>query len=258
LIIDRTFVVLILFKENIFSSLILYGPLNSGKISLLKNVSHQFFGKYEKMQIMTIKSIGKFQSLGLSNKIDDFRSNHFYPDKIAKIIIFENFGSLGNLAQMSLRERMQKENIKTKFWITTQSFSKINQVILSRCNKLYFNLVYPSLILIRFIEILNKEDILVSIENLQYLVNSNRSTISISLEAFSSNPYNINATIGHRPYFYNQKLSMLMCVDNLTRENNRVLFRKIKFHGFSNYIMSKKSIGNSRRQFYSFLALISF
>ena len=48
-----------------------------------------------------------------------------------------------------------------------------------------------------------------------------------------------------------------MCVDNLTRENNRVLFRKIKFHGFSNYIMSKKSIGNSRRQFYSFLALIS-
>ena len=67
------------FKDNIISSILIYGPSNSGKIEMIKGLCHQFFGKYEKTQVMYIHARGKFQSVDLNRKIDDFQYNHFYP-----------------------------------------------------------------------------------------------------------------------------------------------------------------------------------
>ena len=73
-----------------------------------------------------------------------------------------------------MREKMDQTFKNIKFWILSKFFSKINQAILSRCIKICFNYVYSNVKLIRSVEIFNKENTSVFIENLQFLLSFNK------------------------------------------------------------------------------------
>ena len=144
-----------LLKKNEAISLLIYGPFEVRKMMMIKGLCRQFFGKLEKTQTMYINSVEKFHSLNLNKKLDNFQNSQFCSKTFPKIIILENFESFGNLAQLGMRERMEQKIKKTKFWITTNFFSKINQPILSRCLKIFLNFIFPNLILLNNIHFIN-------------------------------------------------------------------------------------------------------
>jgi len=250
--------VLNLFREGKFSSLLFYGPMDCGKISFLNGLCNQFFRKMEQSQILHITSFGKFIGNGLNKKIDDFQSNHFYSKKLTKIIIFENFESLGNMIQLSMRERMQKKNIKTKFWLISKFFSKINHSILSRCVKLYFNLIFPTVSIVRFIEILNKENMCTSIEILQYLINLNKDRIVYLLQTSFYNPYFIGNVSKKSIYFYHQEFTSSVYTDIFTKEGKLIVIRKLKFYEFHDSSLIHETFKKNRKQLFSIIPLIVF
>jgi len=245
-------------RKNLFSSFLLCGPLGTGKISFLRGLCHQFFKKMENSQILHISSMGRFLTTGINKKIDDFQLNHFYSKKLTKIIIFENFESYGNMVQLSMRERMQKQNIKTKFMLVSKFFSKINHAILSRCMKIYFNFIYPNQLLLRFIEILNKENIYISIEILQYSINLNGIKLEHFLEVFFYSLYSIKTNCKKKSYFYHREITFSIYTDNYTKEGKLSVLRKLNFYKFHDFSQEQENFHGKRKQVYSVFPLINF
>ena len=246
------------FKDNIISGILIYGPSNSGKIEIIKGLCHQFFGKYEKTQVLYIRAREKFQGVDLNRKIDDFQYNYFYSKKFTKIIVFDNFEYLSSLSQMSLRERMQNESVKTKFWINGESFCRINQAILSRCLILHLNTIFPQSILTRFVEITNKEKTCISLENLQYTKTGNKSGIISTLNNFLSDPYSLESYLSWKPFFYYRDFLTSTYVDIFTKEERLSLFRKLRFYGSNDLLLIKNLYKNPRKHLYFSFVLMRF
>jgi AAA+ ATPase superfamily predicted ATPase len=247
-----------LFKENNFSSILIYGPLNSGKSILIKGLCRKFLKNFEKTQIMWIPSIENFTGIGLNKKIDDFQLHHFNSDKLTKIIIFENFEFLGNLGQMSMRERMQQQNIRIKFWVITRFYSKINQAINSRCIKIQFTSIYPNAKLIRLVEISCRENIYNSLENLQNSINLDKRGEVISSGTFSILPYITKSCCDKLVYFCINELKRAMYTNNVTREEDFVLNKRMDLYFFFDLLTIKEFFKNYRKQLYYMIPLIDF
>lgn len=196
--------------------------------------------------------------MNLNKKIDNFQNSYFCSKVFPKIIIFENFASLGNLAQMSMRERMEQKHRKIKFWISSSSFSKINQTILSRCLKLYFNFIFPNLTLLRWVEILNKENQVISLEFLQ-------TCLSFDHKKIKKLPMNSSqfSTIGKtnflkRPFVQFMKWINMVSLDDAAKEEKLVLLRKVKIYLYSDILVKFKMFENPEQTFYSIFPLIDF
>lgn len=232
--------------------------MNTGKSIFIKGLCRKFFKNYEKTQIMWINSTGKFTSIGLNKKIDEFQLNHFTSEKLTKIIIFENFESLGNSDQMSMRERMQEQNIRVKFWIITKFYSKINQAIISRCIKIQFTSIYPSVRLIRLVEILYKENTYTSLENLQNSINLNKRSGLDSSDTFFFCPYIIKPCYDKMVYFCINKLKLSIYTNHVSREEDFVLYRRMDLYYLLDLLMIQEFFKNYRKHLYFMIPLIGF
>ena len=207
---------------------------------------------------MHIDAIEKVQFSDLNKKIIDFQQNHFYSKKQIKIIILENFEYLGNLGQMGMRERLQKRDINSKFWIITRFFSKINQPILSRCVDIHFNLPHPFLMLIRMVEIFNKDNVFTSLESLQYSLGISKRNLEYSLKITPYIPYYVENYFDENVYFYCHKLINILGLDNLTKESKLVFHKKLNFYKPSDLNLKEQLHENHKGQFYQLLSLIFF
>jgi len=249
--------VLTLFKENDISSLLIYGPINTGKMAHLKVLCNQFLGGFEKAQTLFINSNGRFQSVGLNKRIDDFQMSHFHSKKLPKIIVFENFETLGNSNQMSMRERIGKKMTNMNFWIVTRFFTKLNQAILSRCLPVHLTFIYPNLGLIRLIEILDKENINISLEWLQYSIDFKKNTTEIFSKAFRYELYVEDKFFNKKTYFYHKKLFSFICFENSSREELIVLLRKIKTFLSMDVSFVREFFKSLDRQLYGLIPLLN-
>ena len=244
------------YKENNFSCILFYGPLNSEKIYSIKSLSREFFGKVEKIQTLFTNLDGKLKNNELNKKIDDFQLNHFYSKQLTKIIILENFDSLGNLCQMNMREKMDQTFKNIKFWILSKFFSKINQTILSRCIKIYFNYVYSNVKLIRSVEIFNKENTSVFIENLQFLLSFNKNITQNSILNLCFCPPVDKVYFNKTHDFHHENLKKILFIENLIKEEKIVLFKKLKFYSFCNSFVLNEFFKSSKKEFYHSIPLI--
>lgn len=196
--------------------------------------------------------------MNLNKKIDNFQNSHFCSKVFPKIIIFENFASFGNLAQMSMRERMEQKYRKIKFWIITSSFSKINQTILSRCLKLYFNFIFPNLTLLRWVEILNKENQVISLEFLQTCLSFYHKKIKKLLMNSSQFSMIGKTNFLKRPFVQYMKCINMVSLDDAAKEEKLVLLRKVKIYLYSDILVKFKMFENLEQTFYSIFPLIDF
>ncbi len=244
------------YKENSFSCILFYGPLNSEKIYSIKSLSREFFGKVEKIQTLFLNLDGKLKNSELNKKIDEFQLNHFYSKQLTKIIILENFDSLGNLCQMTMREKMDQTSKKIKFWILSRYFSKINQAILSRCIKIHFNYVYSNVKLIRSVEIFNKENTPVFIENLQYLLSFKKNFTQNSLLNLCFCSRVDKVYFDKTRDFYHENLKKILSIENLIKEEKIVLFKKLNFYSICNSYGENEFFRGSRKEFYHSIPLI--
>lgn len=250
--------VLYLFKKNNFPSVLLYGSFDNQKISIIKGVFSQFFKNLKKTQIMHINAIEKTQIANLNKKILDFKQNSFYSKEKMKIIVFENFEFIGNVGQMSMREKMQKIDINTKFWVITKFFSKINQAILSRCVFIHFKPIYPCSNIIRMVEILNKENIHTTIESLQYSVRLNTRGFENFCNFAFYTPYCIDGCLNGEVYFYHYRILNILHHENFTREEKYVFFRKLISNKSSDFPFKEKLKENYINQLHPLISLIKF
>jgi len=250
--------VLYLFKKNNFPSVLLYGSLDNQKVSIIKGVFSQFFKNLKKTQTLHINAIEKTQIANLNKKIHDFKQNSFYSKEQMKIIVFENFEFMGNLGQMSMREKMQKTDINIKFWIITRFFSKINQTILSRCVFIHFKPNYPSSTMIRMVEILNKENLCTSIESLQYSLRFNTKGSENFCNLTFYTPYYEDGCLIRGTYFYHYRTSSILQHENFAREEKYVFFKKLFFHNSFEINFKEKLNENYANQLHPLISLIKF
>ena len=227
-------------------------------MSLIKGLCRQFFGNIEQTQTMYIGWSEKFQSINLNKKIDNFQNSHFCSKLFPKIIIFENFASFANLTQMSMRERMEQKIRKTKFWIITHSFSKINQTILSRCLKLYFNFIFPNLTLLRWVEILNKENHIVSLEYLESYLRYFCKKVKKPQLIPSQFSMMRRSNFSKRLFVQYIKLINTVPFNDPAKEEKLVLLRKVKIFLYSDILFNFKGFKNLKQTFYYIFPLIDF
>jgi hypothetical protein len=225
---------------------------------IIKGLCRQFFGKTEKTQIMYINSVEKLHSINLNKKLDNFQNNQFCSKIFPKIIILENFDSFGNLAQLGMRERMEQKIRKTKFWVTANFFSKINQTILSRCLKLFLNFIFPNLILLRWVEILNKKNKLFSLEYLQICLNLFHRKIVKQSKIISQICIKRITVFLERQFFQYIKCIIMTSFNNSIKEEKLVVFRKNKNILNPSIFLQFKILKNLKKNLYCVFPLIDF
>jgi hypothetical protein len=225
---------------------------------IIKGLCRQFFGKLEKTQTMYISSVERLHSINLNKKLDNFQNSHFCSKIFPKIIILENFESFGNLAQLGMRERMEQKIRKTKFWVTTNFFSKINQAILSRCLKIFLNFIFPNLILLRWVEILNKKNKAFSLEYLQIYLNLFHRKIVKQSKIISQFYIKRTTIFLERPFFQFIKCIVMTSFNSLIKEEKLVSLRKNKTILFPNIFLQYKMLKNLKKNLYRVLPLIDY
>lgn len=158
--------------------LLIYGPPGTGKTSTILALAYQLFGpnKFHDRVIelnasddrginIVRKNIVTFAKLAVGSKDPN------YPCPDFKLIILDEADAMTPEAQAALRKIMEKTSGITRFCFTCNYIQKILDPISSRCMKFRFKPLDPNAIVVRLKEIAKLENLEISDECLETVVN---------------------------------------------------------------------------------------
>lgn len=146
------------FKTSHSYNFLIYGSHGTGK-SLFCNIQKKNLlmnnsgGNFLVIDVMQEENIG-----GIKKKIKNFVESKLSVDESYKIVIIDNVDHLLSSAQLYLRENLEKGDKGLSFWLLTNSLTKINPTILSRCLVVNFKQHSSNNLFIRIHEINIKEN----------------------------------------------------------------------------------------------------
>ena len=206
-----------------FQHLIIYGPPGSGKDYFINNILQKFFGKSNielkdieytlmgysnlKIKIMIKQSKNHIVIEPNSNGFDKYLIQEIIQDysksnmlniikqsKNFKIIIINKIDNLSYYAQASLRRTLEKYSDTCKFILVSEQLSKIIEPLRSRCIMIRVPLPNNINITNKLLYITYKENINISFEKINDIVNmcDNKINIAVWLLEMYNNDINYN------------------------------------------------------------------
>jgi len=182
----------IVFKiTKIDSSLnvIIQGPVGIGKNSILNCLENKMKKKKNRILLLIVDGQNEFQISKLKEKLNNFKMNSFNIGTFSKVVLIKNPDLIPNGSQMILRENMEEGNQKINFLLLSNSFYRINPAIYSRCIPVIFKLVPEIYSIVKLKEILDKENLELTIEFITEIVKIGngdiRKTINLLFSKFT-------------------------------------------------------------------------
>ena len=120
------------------------------------------------------------------------------------------------------------------------------------------NFIFPNLTLLRWVEILNKENQVISLEFLQTCLSFYHKKIKKLLINSSQFSMIGKTNFLKRPFVQYMKCINMVSLDDAAKEEKLVLLRKVKIYLYSDILVKFKMFENLEQTFYSIFPLIDF
>jgi replication factor C small subunit len=156
IVLDKTFVDK--FKDYIQNPQEMPHLLFSGNVGAGKTSSAHIISKQITEDIMYINASEK-RGIDTSREITNFCEMSPWHESKLKIVILDEFDNMTNDAQMSLKNTMEYFSTNTRFILTCNHISKVNEAIESRCATYLFNHHSKKDIAVRCLKILKNENV---------------------------------------------------------------------------------------------------
>lgn len=151
--------------------LLLTGPPGTGKTSFIINLARYIYGENYRDFIRDINGSSERGIDTIRNTVISFIQNK---SSKTKLIILDEAEALTNEAQNALKSVIEIYSKWARFCLVCNDSSKIISALHSRCCKLVFTYLDPPMIKQRLSDIVQKENINITEDALEYLVNHER------------------------------------------------------------------------------------
>jgi len=226
--------------------LLLYGPPGTGKTSAISACARDLYGKYYPFMVMELNASDDRGIEVVRTRIKQFVSakNTFYGlnkndrKDIFKLVILDETDAMTTDAQAILRKVVEKYTFGTRFCLICNYIQNINPALQSRCVRFRFSPLKPIFIKKRVIEIIKKENIIVTTNGLKTIMKRSHGDMRKVLNILQStsmahdvvNSNNVNNCIGYPLNKYMVKIIDSLIKDNFINSYNKLIKMK-KLYG---------------------------
>lgn len=169
---DKVLAMKKLADNNELPHLLLTGPPGTGKTSFIHNLAKYMYGEDEYRKY--IRDINGSSERGIDTIRNTVISFIQTKSQKTKLIILDEAEALTHEAQSALKSVIEVYSKSARFCLVCNDASKIISAIHSRCCKLIFTYIDPPLVKRRLQDISLKENMNITEEALDYLVNNER------------------------------------------------------------------------------------
>ncbi|ODV96253.1 hypothetical protein PACTADRAFT_49634 [Pachysolen tannophilus NRRL Y-2460] len=151
-------------QEGKLPHLLFYGPPGTGKTSMIIALAKEIYGKNYKNMVLELNASDDRGIDVVRDQIKNFASTMQIFSKGFKLIILDEADAMTNVAQNALRRVIEKYTKNTRFCILANYAHKLNPALLSRCTRFRFQPLKEAAIHERVLQVITKENLLVSNE----------------------------------------------------------------------------------------------
>ena len=149
--------------------LLFYGPPGTGKTTTILALAREMYGTLSPKNILELNASEDRGIETVRHKIPNFIS--LKSDRL-KLIILDEAESMTVEAQAALNRLIETQSQRCRFCLICNDVGKIRHGIQSRCTKIRFNRLSPSQLKKKLYSILEKEQVSIQTEAMDYLVQS--------------------------------------------------------------------------------------
>lgn len=161
-----------------FPNFLFYGPPGTGKTSTILAIAKQLFSDIYKTRVLELNASDERGIQVIREKVKAFSMQSVSATRTDgsscpsfKIVILDEADSMTSAAQASLRRTMEKQSKNTRFCLICNYVTRIIEPLTSRCSKFRFKPLSVETIQARLQEICQKEDINITEEAMENLIN---------------------------------------------------------------------------------------
>uniref|UniRef100_A0A6B2G1M1 Replication factor C subunit 4 (Trinotate prediction) n=1 Tax=Myxobolus squamalis TaxID=59785 RepID=A0A6B2G1M1_MYXSQ len=189
-------------ETNDLPNMLFYGPPGTGKTSSILALARDLFG-FDKLKnrVLELNASDERGIQVIRDKVKAFaqlsvgQTYHKLTKSILppyKLIVLDEADNMTSSAQAALRRLMESSLSTTRFCLICNYVTKIIDPIISRCSSFYFKPLSPNECLSRLIYIRDQENLSISTENLEFLVNYSDGDLRKAIMRMQSCRYYIN------------------------------------------------------------------
>lgn len=156
-------------EENYFPNILFYGPPGTGKTTTVTNLINAYQKKYEQQNKELIIHLNASDERGVDiirNQIQQFVKSMNMFNRGLKFVILDEVDYMTKIAQQALRHLMQEYNTNVRFCLICNYISKIDENLQNEFLKLRMNEIPQSNVICFLQNIIDKEGVKLTHENL--------------------------------------------------------------------------------------------
>lgn len=160
-----------LIEKGEMTHLLFYGPAGCGKTSMILACAKKLYGEQYRKYILELNASDDRGIETVRKKIPDFVKTS--SNKV-RLVILDEADALTNDAQGALRLVIEKFSKSSRFCLICNNINKIIPGLQSRCTKMRFGYLNTTDIKNKLNTIIEKENVRISTEGLECLINANK------------------------------------------------------------------------------------
>nr|UXY87862.1 DNA replication factor C complex subunit 3 [Cryptomonas curvata] len=167
---DSVFIIYKIFNKIGVFNMIVFGPSGTGKTSLIFSIYNELISNKNSYELLEIWGLEEYKTKNTKAIIGDFLNNKFSSIVNTKLIIIKNSDFFSFQIQLFLRKYLENISKFYNFWLLCKFITKINNAISSRCVRIVLKKQGFIKQSVRFKEVLDKENLNISLETLEKLI----------------------------------------------------------------------------------------
>lgn len=172
-------------KEKDMHHLLFYGPPGTGKTSAIISTVNEFYGNNFSTMVLELNVSNKRGIDTVRDDILNFVSVKGCQNSL-KMVILDETDAMTDDAQCVLRNIIEKYTFNARFCLICNHLNKINPALISRCTKFYFKPLDKKNIIKRMNEIIKSENIEVTEEAKELLIDRSKGDMRNILNGLQS------------------------------------------------------------------------
>jgi replication factor C subunit 3/5 len=221
-----------IFDKNYIPNLLLYGPPGTGKTTTIINLINNYQKKHNQENKGLMIHLNASDERGIDiirNQINNFVNSKTMFTNGIKFIVLDEVDYMTKNAQQALKYLLQEYQINIRFFLICNYISKIDESLQNEFVKLRFNKL-PKMEIITFLNDINrKENLNLSISQIESIHNTYKSDIRSMINYMQSNqiPLNNCRVIDNIIY---EDIDKIIKLKNLKKFNKHIIELQEKYN----------------------------